>query len=673
MADQALLLGINDYQKVNPLRGCVNDVRNMQKLLTETFRFDPRNIRVLLNEQVVKKSVNQEMDRLFKDARSGDRVVLHFSGHGSYTEDLDGDEPDGKDELLCLYDMDFADPETYLLDDELRHWTEKLPRGVQLTIVFDSCHSGTATRLVMAPAPDNPHRQIPMRVDDRATLARAPQTARGLASPAALAAAVDPATNPDVVRVRFVDPPPTIKAAVAKRARQANRGLVVVKRLNHVLLAACRDDQTAADATIEATPNGAFTYHLCRTIRDGGARLDRKQLIDRVARALSDGHFEQVPQLETALPSGPLFGTGRDTDDGSGGGGPDGGTPPPEPGGGGVTIEELKAVLPDIVRRVPAAQVEALRLRRGAPGRAPAAGRRAPRAVGERFLVYVHGICRHDAGYSDAWWDALHPFTSTFGEGKRDRSRLEVLWSDLVNERAVRMDAARAVDPRAAREADERRQAADEIREALRDRVDRHVVDAGPAPIPGAAPRGLADARGLVSIPGLNCLDDFTVYLVNDNTRAEVIARFTGVVKPLLAQGGVIDIVAHSWGTVVAYEGLRELEDAGLTEPQVHTFFTAGAALSLAPVKRRLRRQNRDGRRPAPVHRWVNLNARGDMVGGPLQDRPYRVDDDFPNLDPFGCGSLFGIVSPICAHESYFVAGNEPVNRDIFARFIDEA
>ena len=159
---------------------------------------------------------------------------------------------------------------------------------------------------------------------------------------------------------------------------------------------------------------------------------------------MSDGHFEQVPQLETALPSGPLFGTGRDTDDGSSGGGPDGGAPPPDtPGGGGVTIEELKAVLPDIARLVPEAQVEALRLLRSAPRRAPAVGRRAPRAVGERFLVYVHGICRHEAGYSDAWWDALHPFTSTFGDGERDRSRLEVLWSDLVNERAVRMDAAR--------------------------------------------------------------------------------------------------------------------------------------------------------------------------------------------------------------------------------------
>ena len=104
-------------------------------------------------------------------------------------------------------------------------------------------------------------------------------------------------------------------------------------------------------------------------------------------------------------------------------------------------------------------------------------------------------------------------------------------------------------------------------------------------PPPPAGARGLADARGLVSIPGLNCLDDFTVYMVNDATRADVIARFTGVVKPLLAQGAGLDIIAHSWGTVVAYEGLRELEDAGLTEPGVHTFFTAGAALSLAPVR----------------------------------------------------------------------------------------
>ena len=73
------------------------------------------------------------------------------------------------------------------------------------------------------------------------------------------------------------------------------------------------------------------------------------------------------------------------------------------------------------------------------------------------------------------------------------------------------------------------------------------------------------------------------------------------------------------------------------------------------------------------VRRWVNLNAHGDPIGGPLQGRPYAVDSDFPNLDAFGCPSFLGIVSPGCAHGSYFKEGNLPVNRDIFGHFINEA
>src|SRR5206468_80097 len=38
-------------------------------------------------------------------------------------------------------------------------------------------------------------------------------------------------------------------------------------------------------------------------------------------------------------------------------------------------------------------------------------------ASGNRRLIYVHGICRHDSGYSNSWWNALHPFEPTaFGD-----------------------------------------------------------------------------------------------------------------------------------------------------------------------------------------------------------------------------------------------------------------
>src|SRR4051794_18476005 len=62
----------------------------------------------------------------------------------------------------------------------------------------------------------------------------------------------------------------------------------------------------------------------------------------------------------------------------------------------------------------------------------PAARTQPASVVAGRHLVYVHGICKHPAGFSDEWWDALHPFTDAFVNGTRDETRLEVLWSDLV-------------------------------------------------------------------------------------------------------------------------------------------------------------------------------------------------------------------------------------------------
>jgi hypothetical protein len=163
----------------------------------------------------------------------------------------------------------------------------------------------------------------------------------------------------------------------------------------------------------------------------------------------------------------------------------------------------------------------------------------------------------------------------------------------------------------------------------------------------------------MLSIPGAECVDDFASYLVDSSVRQAIIDRFTGVVQPLLSGGLEIDIISHSWGTVVAYEGLRQLEDAGSVQPRVRNFFTVGAALSIAPVKQRLRPTNQDGRRPAMVRRWVNLNAQGDVVGGPL-------------LTPFTCGTFLGIVNPTCAHGSYFQLGNVAVNRDIFGTYIEQ-
>ncbi len=353
-----------------------------------------------------------------------------------------------------------------------------------------------------------------------------------------------------------------------------------------------------------------------------------------------------------------------------------------------------------------------------------AGGAVATAPVPTRRLVYVHGICRHDAGFSNDWWNALQPFVTAFGAGNLNQSRLEVVWSDLVNRTGAAALGAAPTGalgvPAAVFDEKARAQVAASIRETLQDRADQqhlamaHTVGTPPASGSGAgstagaavfpvvastcgcgaaSPPPVANLEmvtgagsGLFTPPfanaggppvlgggggGGSCLDDFSVYLVHAPTRKAIIDKFTAVVRSQLAAGSEIDVISHSWGTVVAYEGLRELEDNGISLTGVRNFFTVGAALSIGAVKAGLRSQNKDGRKPTGIRRWVNLNARGDLVGGPLQGRPYEVDEDRVNLDPFGCGSFLGLVNPSCSHGSYFQSGNTAVNRDIFARFIN--
>ncbi|QDT16754.1 caspase family protein [Alienimonas californiensis] len=682
MADKALLCGVNNYRSISDLRGCLNDVANVKRLLTREFGFAETDVRTLEERKVTKKEVLKGWRWLLKDAGPGDRLVFHFSGHGSYTADEDGDEDDGRDELLCLYDMDWSKPDSYLLDDDIREeLTGKLPEGAELTVLLDCCHSGTATRM-LAPggsvrAAGVPDEDAPF-VDLTASLNRLHAAGRKKTRSSVrvedLKDDFDRVVAPDVpadeaeetVLVRFVEPPADV------RERAAARGGVVRSSLgrsaagarddragmNHVLLAGCRDTQTSADAYISDDFHGAFSYHLCETARRSGPAVTRPALMTAVRRAILDGGFSQSPQLEPEGAAGQLFGGRGVTDD-------NGATASVSPRREELQIELLQEILAQLVHL------------RGGTG---PAGEAVEGRGADRHLVAVHGICRHDSGYSNPWWEALSPHLpaglrralSTLGGGRR-----EVLWSDLVTSRSI--GAATFAEVSEGNRGDlEYARLKSEIEAVLEDRVERQVMDAAPSGDAGEAPTAARSAgamaldrqteRALFGIPGLDCVDDFVKYLIDDGVRAEVQGRFREVVVPLLESAGRVDVIAHSWGTVVAYEGLRALDGERTLEGEVGTFFTVGAALSIGPVKRRLRPG--DGAKPRCVRTWVNLDAKGDPVGGPLTGRPYAVDHEFLNLHPTDCREILGLVAPACAHSSYFKRGNTAVNRDVFARFL---
>ena len=111
MAKRALLIGINKYQIAGAdLRGCVNDVTALRAALVEFHGFKTGDIAVLTDGDATKKAMQAGIKKLVREAKKGDVVVLHYSGHGSNVPDDGKDEADGRDEILCPTDLDWDSP-----------------------------------------------------------------------------------------------------------------------------------------------------------------------------------------------------------------------------------------------------------------------------------------------------------------------------------------------------------------------------------------------------------------------------------------------------------------------------------------------------------------------------------------------------------------------------------
>ena len=278
MARKALLVGLNHYpDPENNLKGCVNDVLLMSKLLQEAFGFDePKNIRLLTDERATTARITQHLAWLVGDATPGDVLVFHYSGHGAQVRDRHGDElDDGLDEIICPYDLDWDDPFT---DDDLHEIIKDVPAGANLTVVLDCCHSGTGLREIFRPP-------VPLR----AKCLLPPPDIRHRANPLI----EDLGENRRLTMTRAATALPIRRFA----ARTAAAGAI--------LIAGCRADQVSADAWIDGDYHGALTYFLWKAATQLRFSAPYAELIKRVRALLRENRYEQVPQLEGP---GPLLG-----------------------------------------------------------------------------------------------------------------------------------------------------------------------------------------------------------------------------------------------------------------------------------------------------------------------------------------------------------------------------
>ena len=261
--NRALLVAINDYarESIPDLRGAVNDVELIARVLETRLGFDRKQITFLKDSQATRMAILDAIDDLVEKAGPGDRVYFHYSGHGSQAPDRNKDEEDALDETIVAHDSrQQGIPD--ITDDELNGRFAQL-RTKNVVLVFDSCHSGTVTRSISEIRP----RAIP--ADDRTDLYEM-----------------------------------TTRAAVA------------VETLPHVLMTGAPAHQQALDGPIDQGGfYGLFTYSLVRSLEANGVAAPAQVIHEGIKQELrkieEQWHMTPPePQLEgpAGLLSQPLFG-----------------------------------------------------------------------------------------------------------------------------------------------------------------------------------------------------------------------------------------------------------------------------------------------------------------------------------------------------------------------------
>lgn len=240
----ALIVGINYENTINELSGCINDANNMNKFLNG-YAYKNENIVLLTDEtdlKPTKRNIISEFTNLLQKSINGDTLVFYYSGHGTNTYDLNGDEIDGIDELIVP--IDTTSIESCILDDELKTIIyNNLKQGVKLFVLMDCCFSGTICDL----------------------------------------------------KYNYIDKDNFDNTTINPKSSETLGQVVVIS--------GCSDKQTSSEATItDGVTNstcGAMSFAFLNTITEKGDKISINELLESMRTLLSDNMYEQTVQMSS--------------------------------------------------------------------------------------------------------------------------------------------------------------------------------------------------------------------------------------------------------------------------------------------------------------------------------------------------------------------------------------
>jgi len=243
------------YWRFDDLDGAVNDVRLMKAAL-ESLGF--QDFVVLTDQDATADAILQALQKnLVDDAQPGDLRLFYYSGHGNHVKNRASTEQQQEDQTLVPADNWRNVPD--IRDKEISRILFKAARkGVIVTMIADSCHSGS--------------------------LARGAWNAGGKAR-----------TNSGT---RAGTPGVTLHEPVANDPPDrdpATRQPIDPEMLGVLTLAAAQPNQEAREVQTEDGPHGAFTWALAHSLRYASEPMGR--IFARTMAALGANGDVQQPVM----------------------------------------------------------------------------------------------------------------------------------------------------------------------------------------------------------------------------------------------------------------------------------------------------------------------------------------------------------------------------------------
>jgi Caspase domain len=158
---RAVLIGIDDYSH-KPLRGCVNDIDQIERILRDRLKVPSERITRFAapspgagprkHSPSLKPTcdeIRKFLNRLAGEVEPDDLVFLYYSGHGSQVMTKLNRRWIAREALVPMDYWNGDEPQRHrlLYDFELNDLLARIAkRAGDLTVVLDCCHSASATR-----------------------------------------------------------------------------------------------------------------------------------------------------------------------------------------------------------------------------------------------------------------------------------------------------------------------------------------------------------------------------------------------------------------------------------------------------------------------------------------------------------------------------------------------